>query len=228
MLKIVKDKIGLLYRKKITGAILSIGMLVAVLAVIFFAWMSEEVYEGEGVKFDTGVREFIHGYASEWLTQTMQIFAFLGSTVFLTVVSVLAISLFLFLRKMRSAVILAVVMAGAIILNNILKVSFSRSRPLPYFDTPLPTSFSYPSGHALFSVCFYCCLAWLVASLLKGTATKICVWTAAILMALFIGLSRVYLGVHYPTDVLAGYTAAFVWLAVVKTANSVMFTPTAP
>ncbi len=225
---IIKNNKDLPQRKTPAGSILSIGMLLAALAVLFFAWMSDEVFEGESVKFDTGVREFIHGYASEWLTQVMQIFAFLGSTVFLTVVSVLAISLFLFLRKMRSAVILAVVMVGAIILNNVLKVSFSRSRPLPYFDTPLPASFSFPSGHALFSVCFYCCLAWLVSSLLKGPATKICVWAAAILMALFIGLSRVYLGVHYPTDVLAGYTAAFVWLAVVKTANSVIFTPTAP
>ena len=212
-------------RKTLAGAILSMGMLVAVLAVVFFAWKAEEVFEGDSIKTDEAVRAFIHTYATVGLTQAMQFFAFLGSTLFLSLSSLLIILVLITRQKVRSALILVIVMTGAVILNNVLKISFSRARPLPYFDTPLPASFSFPSGHALLSVCFYGSLAWLFSRMLIGTSTKVWVWTAAALMALLIGLSRIYLGVHYPTDVLAGFTAAIVWLAVVKMAESVLVRP---
>ncbi len=208
--------------KTVAGAILSVGMALAVIAVLFFSWMAEEVFEGESKGIDNTVREFVHGFAADWLTRVMQLFAFLGSTVFLASASILIILFFLFRRRFRSALLLTAVMVGAIVLNYALKVSFSRPRPVPYFDTPLPTSFSFPSGHALFSVCFYGILAWLISSRAENKTLQIATWTAAVVMAFFIGMSRIYLGVHYPTDVVAGYVAAFVWVSVVVLADSVL------
>ena len=215
-------------RKTVAGAILSVGMLITALAVVFFAWLAEEVFEGDSVKIDSAVREFVHSFASGWLTVTMQFFSFLGSTVFLSAATLLTVSILLLRRKFRPAVIIGIVMAGAVILNNVLKISFSRDRPLPYFDTPLPASFSFPSGHALLSVCFYGALAWLISLSLKRTSAKVALWSVTALMALCIGLSRIYLGVHYPTDVLAGYLAAIVWLICVRTADSVLVKPADP
>ena len=209
-------------RKTLAGAILSVGMALAVIAVLFFSWMAEEVFEGESKGIDNTVREFVHGFAADWLTGMMQLFAFLGSTVFLTPASVLIILFFLYRRRFRSAVLLTAVMVGAVVLNYALKVSFSRPRPIPYFDTPLPASFSFPSGHALFSVCFYGILAWLISSRAENKTLQIITWTTAVLMAFFIGLSRIYLGVHYPTDVVAGYVTAFVWVSVAVLADSVL------
>lgn len=207
-------------RKTLAGATLSGGMLAAIGAVVFFSWMAEEVFEGESLAIDNAVREFVHTYAADWLTAVMQVFSFLGSTLFLAPVVILSILFFWRKRGRRTALVLATVMAGAVILNYVLKVCFARVRPTAYFDTPLPSSFSFPSGHSLFSVCFYCTLAWLIASSVEDRIYKAAIWTAALALAFFIGLSRIYLGVHYPTDVLAGYIAAFIWISMVRLADS--------
>jgi undecaprenyl-diphosphatase len=113
-------------------------------------------------------------------------------------------------------------MAGAVILNFVLKTSFARTRPLPFFDTPLPSSYSFPSGHALFALCFYGVLAWLIAAGIRSQALRISIWTVAVLLVLLIGLSRIYLGVHYPSDVIAGYAASIVWIVAVISADSIL------
>ena len=212
-------KKGKLPRKTLAGTILSVGMAVAVICVIFFSWIAEEVFEGESLKLDNSVRDFVHSYAAGWLTSVMQFFAFLGSTVFLATATLLGVLILVFRRLYRPAVLLAIVMAGAVILNYALKISFGRPRPLPFFDTPLPESFSFPSGHALFAVCFYGMLARLITSRAESRPLQIAAWTIAALTALLIGLSRVYLGVHFPTDVIAGYAAAVVWISVVVLAD---------
>jgi membrane-associated phospholipid phosphatase len=101
---------------------------------------------------------------------------------------------------------------GAEILDQFLKAIFHRARPEAFFGFPQPENYSFPSGHAFASACFYCALA---ATLSAGSARKAVYWAGGVAASLLIGLSRVYLGVHYPTDVLAGYAAAVVWLPVV-------------
>ena len=206
----------------VAGALLSFGMLLAVTAIAFFAWMAEEVFEGDSMAFDNAVREFVHSYAAGWLTGVMHFFSFLGSTAFLATVTVLLAGALLYMGRRRSAVLLAVVMVGVIPLNYVLKTYFVRARPEAYFDTPLPASFSFPSGHSLFSACFFGVLAWLIASRTNSLAIKIGAWTLAAVIVLFIGLSRIYLGVHFPTDVVAGYTAAFVWLSAVVLTDAIV------
>ena len=195
-------------------------MAVAVAAMLLFAWIADEVFEGDSVAIDNTLRNLLHSYAAEWLTTSMKALSFFGSTLFLVVVTVTLVGVFLIRRQHRSAIIMTVVMTGAVVLNYVLKVSFQRPRPLPYFDTPLPSSFSFPSGHSLFSACFFGIIAWLFASQMSYLFAKAGVWTAAIVLILLIGISRVYLGVHYPTDVAAGFLAAFFWVSAVITANS--------
>ena len=207
-------------RAAIAGSILSVGMALAVAALIFFAWMADEVFEGDSLRIDYAVREYVHGYSTEWLTSLMQFFSFLGSTVFLTSATVLLIVVFLVRRQRYSAIVLAVVMIGGVILNYVLKISFGRNRPVPYFDTPLPDPFSFPSGHSLCSFCFYGIVAWLILPRVRQRPLKFAVWILAALTVISVGLSRIYLGVHFPTDVLAGYIAAFVWLCTVALADS--------
>jgi undecaprenyl-diphosphatase len=114
----------------------------------------------------------------------------------------------------RGALGLAIIMAGATILDNGLKLAFHRVRPEVFFGV-LPDTYSFPSGHALFNLCFYGGLAILLASRVRGAGLRIATWSAAALLVLGIGLSRIYLGVHYPTDVLAGFLAGGAWLLVI-------------
>ena len=203
-------------RDAIIATLLSLGMACAVASLVLFAWLAEEVFEGDTAKFDDAIRIYVHQFAADGLTRLMTLISFLGSTIFLTSVSVLIFLLFIWLRRYRSAVLFAATMLGSSFLNYTLKIGFARTRPIPYFDLPLPESFSFPSGHALCSACFYGVLAWLFATRTESRPLRILVWIAAGIMIFLVGLSRIYLGVHYPSDVAAGYLAALFWtLAVI-------------
>ncbi len=147
---------------------------------------------------------------------------YLGSVAFLTGAGACAVLVFVLARRGRAAVTLLVTMAGAALLNFTLKLVFGRERPEPFFDTPLPESYSFPSGHALLSFCFYGVIAAMIIARIEGTWGRAAVWAGAALLVTLIGLSRVYLGVHYPSDVAAGYAAAFVWVVIVASADRVM------
>ena len=203
-------------RDAIIATLLSLGMACAVASLVLFAWLAEEVFEGDTAKFDDAIRIYVHQFAADGLPRLMTLISFLGSTIFLTSVSVLIFLLFIWLRRYRSAVLFAATMLGSSFLNYTLKIVFARTRPIPYFDLPLPESFSFPSGHALCSACFYGVLAWLFATRTESRPLRILVWIAAGIMIFLVGLSRIYLGVHYPSDVAAGYLAALFWtLAVI-------------
>ena len=204
----------------VIASILSVGLGMAIGALLLFAWIAEEVPEGDTLGFDNAVRGFVHDHSAAWLTPVMQGFSFLGSTIFLTLAALAVLFALFRAGHKHSAILFTITMIGATILNFVLKISFVRERPIPYFDTPLPTSYSFPSGHALFSLCFYGSLAWIWAAHPIGDKKKLAAWVVASLLIFFIGLSRVYLGVHYPSDVIAGYLAAFVWVSAVFGADA--------
>jgi undecaprenyl-diphosphatase len=200
---------------RLLGRWLSYGLAAAIGALLFFAWLADEVLEGSTQVFDESIRSFINSHATPTFTSVMQVTTMLGSTRWLVALGVCVALAFVLAGWRRGAVLFAVTMAGAIILNLTLKLSFARARPDAFFDTQLPSSYSFPSGHALFSICFYGTLAAIITARLKPLPHRIIVWAAAALLVALIGFSRIYLGVHYPSDVLAGYASALVWVVVV-------------
>ena len=204
------------------GSVLGFGFASSVGAMFLFAWLADEVLEGDTQAFDETIRTFVHGLATDSLTTLMQFFTFIGSTACLTTLSFGVVTVFLFKQWKRAAALFTVTMAGAVILNYTLKLSFKRPRPVPFFDTPLPSSYSFPSGHALFSMCFFGILAWLITTRMHRRSVQFFVWTAAVLFILSIGTSRIYLGVHYPSDVIAGYAASLFWVTAVVFADSIL------
>jgi undecaprenyl-diphosphatase len=100
------------------------------------------------------------------------------------------------------------------VLDLALKYIYHRTRPTAYFGMA-PHSYSFPSGHALCSFCFYGVMAGLLNARIKSLAWRLLIWLAAVALVIAIGLSRIYLGVHYPSDVVAGYLAATVWVGTV-------------
>jgi len=185
------------------------------LTLLFFCWLAEEVLERHTQQFDQGVRDAIHQYASPKLTAFMRDVTHLGDwTVVLPVV--LCLWGIFSARGARAYVrLLLITMTGAVVLENVLKLIFHRARPDPFFIAK-PPSYSFPSGHALVSLCFYFLLAGMLNLQLKKQWQRIAVWIVASIVVVLIGLSRIYLGVHWPSDVLAGYAAAVVWMGTVR------------
>ncbi|HKR02402.1 MAG TPA: phosphatase PAP2 family protein [Pyrinomonadaceae bacterium] len=184
-------------------------------ALFFFAWLAEEMLEGETKAFDELVRAFVNSHASPLLTTIMRLVTELGSVLWLTVLGVCVVGAFILARWWRDVARFLITMAGAITLNITLKLSFARARPETFFETPVPASYSFPSGHALLSLCFYGAVAVIIVSRLQSRAALFLIWTFAALLVALIGYSRIYLGVHYPTDVLASYAVGLAWVSIV-------------
>jgi len=146
-----------------------------------------------------------------WLPGTMRDLTALGSAPVL-VVFVLAVAGFLAVRRQHHALgLLLVATVGGILLNNLLKDAFARPRPAAALHLTEVRSMSFPSGHAMESAIIYLTLAALLARLVRTRVLQLYFVTVAFFITFVVGLSRVYLGVHYPTDVLAGWTAGLGW-----------------
>ena len=197
------------------GGRILLGLIFAVSALIFCLWFTDEVFEGSTKVFDETVRNAIHETATPWLTQLMIFLSFSGSFGFLICLAIVVIIIFARLKWKRAIALFLITMIGELILNLTLKGFFHRVRPQAFFDYPLPDSYSFPSGHALGSFCFYGILAWLITARLENRSLKILIWIMAGVLIFSIGFSRLYLGVHYPSDVVAGFTSAFVWIFTV-------------
>jgi undecaprenyl-diphosphatase len=201
--------------KKVRSEFLLLGaLLLAATALFVFGWLAEEMLEGDTQQFDAFVRTAVHQLATPGLTRLMQVFSFLGSVAAVTATCFVAICVSLYFRRTRMAALLAITMLGVAALDVALKHAFHRPRPVAFFGAT-PSSYSFPSGHALGSFCFYGILAAILAARARGRGAKFCVWLAAVLLVGMIGFSRIYLGVHYPSDVIAGYCAAAVWVGAV-------------
>jgi membrane-associated phospholipid phosphatase len=200
------------------GVLLLGSLAVSILALVFFSWLAREVFEGEFTNFDLHIRMIVHGYTNPNLTWAMEALSDIGSPVFLSGLFVALVGTFLFVRWRYAAIWLATAMVGAVGLDVTLKDLFHRTRPVPYF-IPDPGSYSFPSGHALGSFCFYMVLAGLLTARIRNLPARILIWIFAALLVAAIGFSRVYLGVHWPTDVIAGYAAAAFWVAGLVTVD---------
>jgi len=198
-------------------------MICAVLALLVFGWMAEGVFSGSFHKFDLESRVLIHQWTSPKLTASMRLASTAGCAAFLTEVSVVILGVLLLTRRQRDAAWFLLLMAGGAVIELTLKFSFHRLRPVPFFGTVFP-SYSFPSGHAFASFCFYGQLAMVFTSRRGNRLRRVLVWLLAAVLIVAIGLSRVYLDVHYTTDVIAGYAAAAAWsnaLAIVRSSPKV-------
>ena len=197
------------------GTKLSRGFLVCLAGVIAFAQLADEMGEGDTAGFDASVRNGVHAFNDPLLTQWAVFFSFIGDWPFLTVLGIVLFAFLLYIKWKREALTFLITNAGELVLNVSLKAFYQRPRPEALVDYALPPSYSFPSGHALGSFCFFGILAWILAANLQATSSKWVLYCSAAFLVLAIGLSRIYLGVHYPSDVVAGYLVAAVWTLTV-------------
>jgi membrane-associated phospholipid phosphatase len=189
------------------------GLVCAAAALVLFARLAGEVREGEMRPFDLRVHTLI--YQSSRLphvTTFMEKITTLGSAEFLMPLALGLVLAFLLSRWSRHALLIFITLSGAGLLEWVLKICFKIPRPTTFHVITLPSSYSFPSGHALASLSFYGILASFVAGCMRNRLARLSTWIIAAILVVFIGISRIYLGVHNASDVLAGYAAALVWL----------------
>jgi undecaprenyl-diphosphatase len=195
---------------------LLLGLGTAIGALIFFGWLAEEALEGDARAFDDATRAAVHQLASPLLTAIMRGFSFVGSTIALSAGTIFVVIRFAMRKWKREAILFSLTMIGAGLLNITLKLAFKRPRPVPFFNLSPPETYSFPSGHSLTSAVFFGALAAILTARIKSRRVKAAIWIVSTAMFLLIGLSRIYLGVHYTTDVIAGFAAALIWILVVR------------
>jgi undecaprenyl-diphosphatase len=172
--------------------------------------------------FDLSFQAEIHGWTQPLLTRIMLGFSFIGSIKIFIPTLILAVIVFLVLgekeggirrmRKRNTTALFALGIGGALVLNELFKTYFHRARPNVPWSIGDEHTFSFPSGHSLFSSVLYGLIAYLVLARHTPLPRRALAAILAIAMALAIGLSRIYLGMHFPTDVLAGYITGVCWL----------------
>ena len=146
-----------------------------------------------------------------WLQGAMRDVTALGSTVVLMLITTATIIYMLLIRKPSTALFVLAAVASGQALSTLLKHEVDRPRPDLVSHLVNETSLSFPSGHAMLSAVTYLTLGSLAARFLPDRRTKIFVFSLAVLITVLVGTSRVYLGVHWPSDVLAGWCAGFAW-----------------
>jgi undecaprenyl-diphosphatase len=197
--------------------LLSIVLLIGATLWLFLA-IAGEMAEGETKGIDKLLLLALRDPANSdqplgpaWLQEAALEITALGSTAILTLVTIAVVAWLALLRKFGAAALVAIAVIGGALLSQVLKSGFARPRPdlVPHGD--FVTSLSFPSGHAMSSAVVYLTLAALLARAQPHRRLKIYLISVAIVLTLMIGVSRVYLGVHWPSDVAAGWCVGSAW-----------------
>jgi membrane-associated phospholipid phosphatase len=175
------------------------------------AWLCTEVWEKEAFSFDRSLLLWIHQFANPQLDRVMLFITALGDpptviTIFVSTIAWLGMK-----RRYTDGVRFIIACVGGVLLNQIMKLFFAKPRPELWARLISETSFSFPSGHAVGSMVVYGFIAYILARELPIYRRYIYAVTSMLIIA--IGFSRLYLGVHYPTDIIAGYGVGLLWLA---------------
>ena len=190
---------------------LSFAILLGCLCLLaLFGWLSQEVLEKEAFGFDTTILLWLHQHSNATIDRLMLTITQLGNPEFVVILVVISFSLLLWYKRVWAAQILFLDCLGGVILNQGLKLVFVKPRPQLWTPLIVERSYSFPSGHALGSAVLYGFLAVLLA--VRYPRYRAGIYGIAVVIVVAIGLSRLFLGVHYPTDIIAGYAVGLLWL----------------
>lgn len=208
---------NLAFWNKVQFSVLLAGAIVAG-GLWGFVELSEEVLEGSSHDLDTRILlmfrtpgDLDNPIGPVWVEEAMRDLTALGSTVVLMLVTAITVFYLLITGKRAAALLVLVSIAGGQVLSSLLKLGIDRPRPDLVSHLAEVYTLSFPSGHAMLSAVTYLTIGALLARIEKRRPTKIFVLGVAVLVTFLVGASRVYLGVHWPSDVLAGWCAGFAW-----------------
>jgi undecaprenyl-diphosphatase len=197
------------------GGFFIVAILIVVAGTWAFAKLTDAVHAGGTENFDESIEHFVARHPGPpWLLEVGRDVTGLGGVAVLSLV-VLAVAGYLLLRGSYGALwLLIIATAGGLALSSVLKHVIQRERPTIIAHRSAVYTSSFPSGHSMLSAVVYLTLGTLLARLAKERIVKFYFLMVALILTGLVGVSRVYMGVHWPTDVLAGWTAGLVWAAL--------------
>lgn len=200
------------------GLHLTIGVLLIIGASWLFGGIAEDVVTGDPLTMlDMHIAEWFNMQRTPGLMTTMQIVTILGSTAWVTVFGTVTALVLCWKRFWYRLLALVLVLPCGMLLNSLLKIAFHRHRPS---EGPLLffSGYSFPSGHTMAATLLYGLLAVFAVIALETWRWRVAAVLGAVVMILLVGFSRMYLGAHYPSDVLGAATAGLAWLTLSLTA----------
>lgn len=200
------------------AAYLTVGFFVGLACAALFSAMASAVQTGLTQTFDVAILQQLEAIRTPFLDEVMLELTALGGGSVLVMIVLIA-SLFLWITDHKWSVYLVIIsVVGGQILNQVLKLQFHRARPTEVVMGQHVATLSFPSGHAMTSIIAYGAIAYLVGRLGPTPTLRRLVWAVAAVIVCAIGFSRIYLGVHYPSDIVAGFLGGAAWLAFVASA----------
>lgn len=192
------------------------ALFIVALGIMTFVEVADDMTEADGQAFDQGVLFWLQPSPGEprgpwWLEEAAMDLTSLGGISVLTLFALVAFTFLLIQRKRLSAVLLVIGLIGGVALSEGLKALFERARPPEAYQAVETLNASFPSGHALLSTVFYLTLGVMLTRAFSQKRLKAFVLGAAMLIALLIGLTRIYLGAHWASDVFAGWSVGAAW-----------------
>jgi membrane-associated phospholipid phosphatase len=199
-------------QRRYSGLYIVIGFLISGLMLAEFAELAwKTLFRHQMDFFDQLIIGLVRHFANQSLDVIMLGITTLGSAPFYGSLTLLVLAGFAFYRKWLEAAALMICLSGGGLLNYLLKNLFMRARPDMFYIVK-ESGYSFPSGHAMVSLCFYGMIAYFISRNISSLALRFALFMLTAIYIIMIGISRIYLGVHYPTDVLAGYAAGSTWL----------------
>lgn len=197
------------------------ALFIAGLGVSLFLWIADEMQEEGPHGIDERVLIFLRPGANPhdalgpaWLQRAAAELTTLGGTTNLTLIVIIAVTFLLLHKRVASALFVLAAVLGGTGISEVIKALFGRDRPPLIYRAVTSANASFPSGHAMLSTITYLTLGALLAQVMPRRRQKVFVFTTAVILALIIGASRVYLGVHWLTDVLAGWSLGAAWAMI--------------
>lgn len=193
------------------------GLVISGLSFVFFIDITKDVLEKEVLFIDTIISQFIYSFRTPFLTDIFRFISFLGGK-FLILSCTLMVGFLVWKKHKRETILFSFTILVGLFLNNVIKIILQVPRPniSPIYAAD---SYSFPSGHAMNSFIFYALLSYFMFHFTRRKKLSILFSIAAMSLVILIGLSRVYLGVHYPSDIIAGFIGGFWWFITVVLIN---------
>jgi len=188
-------------------------VLLLLLALIVFIYAVRMVFVIEGSEFDENIFKAVASYTTPGRTRFMNFITFLGKHTLLIPLNFLLIVFFIYKKHKWFALRIASLALSSVVISFSLKAFFRRDRPELQLIGDV-SGYSFPSGHALIGVVFYGLFIYIIWHEVKQNWLKISLIIILIILILLISFSRIYLRVHYPSDVIAGLAAGFIWLVL--------------